>query len=65
MAFAISSIFLSSDVFVEQVSYCRDLIPVSLAFNITLMQNKLHRFVFWFVAGNLGLTTGLVWLIRG
>ena len=65
MAFAISSIFLSSDVFVEQVSYCRDLIPVSIAFNITLMQNKLHRFVFWFVTGNLGLTMGLVWLIRG
>jgi hypothetical protein len=65
MAFAMSSIFLSSDVFVAQMSYCRDLIPVSLAFNVTLMQNNLHRFVFWFVAGNLGLTLGLVQLIGG
>ena len=65
MAFAVGSIFLSSDVFVEQISYCRDLIPVSLAFNITLMHNKPRRFVFWFVAGNAGLTMGLVQLIRG
>ena len=65
MAFAMSSILLSSDVFVEQMSYCRDLIPVSLAFNITLMQNNLHRFIFWFVAGNVGLTLGLLQLIRG
>ncbi|PYM02087.1 MAG: hypothetical protein DMF19_04260 [Verrucomicrobia bacterium] len=65
MAFAVSSIFLSSDVFVDQVSYCRDLIPVSLAFNITLMQNNPHRFGFWFVAGNAGLTKGLVQLIHG
>jgi hypothetical protein len=65
MAFAVSSIFLSSDVFVDQVSYCRDLIPVSLAFNITLMQNNSHRFGFWFVAGNAGLTKGLVQLIHG
>jgi hypothetical protein len=65
MAFAMSSILLSSDVFVEQMSYCRDLIPVSLAFNITLMQNNVHRFIFWFIAGNLGLTLGLLQLIRG
>jgi hypothetical protein len=65
MAFAIGSIFLSSDVFVEQISYCRDLIPVSVAFNITLMQNNPYRFVHWFVAGNAGLTMGFVQLIRG
>jgi len=65
MAFALSSIFLSSDVFVEQKSYCRDLIPVSLAFNIALMQIKPRRFIAWFVAGNAGLTMGLLHMIGG
>jgi hypothetical protein len=65
MAFALSSIFLGSGVFVEQKSYCRDLIPVSLAFNIALMQNNPRRFLSWFVAGNAGLTMGLVRMIGG
>jgi hypothetical protein len=65
MVFAAISIFLSGDVFVEQLSYCRDLIPVSLAFNIALMQNPPRRFVSWFVTGNIGLTMGLLRLIAG
>jgi len=65
MAFAAASIFLSADVFVDQVSYCRDMIPVSLAFNIALMQNNPRRFVSWFVTGNIGLTMGFFRLIAG
>jgi hypothetical protein len=65
MAFALSSVFLSSEVFVEQVSYCRDLIPVSLAFNIALMEDKSRRFMLWFIGGNAGLTMGLLRIIAG
>jgi hypothetical protein len=65
MAFALSSIFLSSEVFVEQISYSRDLIPVSIAFNIALLRERSDRFMFWFVAGNIGLTMGLLQAIGG
>ncbi len=63
--FAIASIFLSSDVFVEQMSFCRDTIMVTMAFNIGLMQNKPRGFLLWFVAGNIGLTTGLMQFVWG
>ncbi|HSI15240.1 MAG TPA: hypothetical protein VK961_24540 [Chthoniobacter sp.] len=63
--FAIASLFLSSEVFGEQMSFCRDTIMVTMAFNIGLMQNKPRWFLAWFVPGNLGLTAGLMHFISG
>lgn len=63
--FAIASIFLSSGVFIEQMSFCRDTIMVTMAFNIGLMQNKPRGFLAWFLAGNIGLTAGLMQFVWG
>jgi hypothetical protein len=65
VAFAIASLFLSSEVFGEQMSFCRDTIMVTLAFNIGLMQNKPRGFLAWYLAGNLGLTAGLMHFFSG
>jgi hypothetical protein len=63
--FAIASLFLNSEVFGEQMSFCRDTIMVTLAFNIGLMQNKPRWFLAWFLAGNIGLTAGLMHFTSG
>jgi hypothetical protein len=60
VAFGVASVFLSSGPFVEQMSFCRDTIPMTLAFNIGLMHGKTRAFLPWFIAGNIGLTWGLL-----
>jgi hypothetical protein len=64
ISFGIASCFLSDDPFGSDVSFTRDLLPMTIGFNILLMRESPAKFPFWFVAGNIGLFSGLVALIR-
>jgi hypothetical protein len=64
-AFAIASLFLSSEVFGEQMSFCRDTIMVTMAFNFGLMRERPRGFLAWFLVGNAGLTLGLMQFLWG
>jgi hypothetical protein len=59
IGFALSFLLLSPDVFIDQYSFCRDAIPLTLAFNIELMRDKRSTFLLWFTAGNIGLLSGV------
>ena len=59
IGFAFAYLLLSPNVFVDQLSFTRDMIPLALAFNIAMMKAKGWRFAAWFVAGNIGLYSGL------
>jgi len=59
IGFAVGFLLLSPDVFIDQYSFCRDAIPLTLAFNIELMRNKRSTFLLWFIAGNIGLLSGV------
>jgi hypothetical protein len=59
IGFVFSYLLLSPYVFVEQLSFTRDVIPLSLAFNILMRNENGWRFVAWFFAGNIGLYWGL------
>ncbi len=65
IGFAFAYVLLSPDVFVEQVSFTRDVIPLTVAFNIAMMKQKGWRFAAWFVAGNAGLYWGLWKTVAG
>jgi hypothetical protein len=58
IGFAIGFLLLSPDVFIDQYSFTRDVIPLTLAFNIGLMKEKRAGFLAWFIAGNVGLLSG-------
>lgn len=64
ISFGIASCFLSNQPFVEDVSFTRDLLPMTIGFNILLIGESPAKFSLWFVAGNIGLFNGLVALIR-
>jgi hypothetical protein len=55
VGFAVMFIFLTSHVFIEQIEYCRIVLPMTIAFNIGLMRQKGSVFSFNFIAGNVGL----------
>jgi hypothetical protein len=59
IGFAFAYLLLSPDVFVDQLSFTRDAIPLALAYNIAMMKEKEWRFAAWFFAGNVGLCWGL------
>ena len=59
IGFAFAYVLLSPDVFVEQLSFTRDVIPLTVAFNIAMLKQKGWRFAAWFIAGNVGLYWGL------
>jgi hypothetical protein len=59
IAFGAASVFLSREPFVEQMSYCRDTIAMTLAFNLGLIRSRPAVFVPIFVAGNVGLFWGV------
>ena len=59
IGFAFGYLLLSPSVFVDQLSFTRDMIPLALAFNIAMMKEKGWRFAVWFVTGNIGLCWGL------
>jgi hypothetical protein len=64
MSFAIASCFASDDPFGSDVSFTRDPLSMSIGFNILLMGEWPAKFPFWFVAGNVGLFSGLVTLME-
>jgi hypothetical protein len=64
VSFAIASCFLSDDPFTSEVSFTRDLLPTTIGFNVLLMRDAPARFGRWFVAGNIGLSSGLIALIQ-
>ena len=55
IGFAVAYVFLSPDVFVEQLSFTRDVIPLTVAFNIAMMKERSWQFASWFLVGNIGL----------
>ncbi len=59
ISFAIASIFLGPDPFVNQGSFTRDMILIPTAFNALLMRDR-KSFWRWFVPGNVGLVGGFV-----
>ncbi len=59
IGFAFGILLLSPDAFIDQYSFCRDALPLTLAFNIELMRHKRSTFLLWFVAGNIGLLSGV------
>jgi hypothetical protein len=64
ISFGIASCFLSDEPLGSDVSFTRDLLPMTIGFNTLLMRESPAKFSFWFVAGNIGLFSGLVALIR-
>jgi hypothetical protein len=59
IGFAFGILLLSPDAFIDQYSFCRDALPLTLAFNIELMRHKQSTFLLWFIAGNIGLLSGV------
>jgi hypothetical protein len=61
ITFGLAGTLLSADPgpFINQMSFTRDLLPMTIAFNILLMQERGRKFRTWFVAGNCGLAVGL------
>ena len=56
--FALLFLFCNRQVFVEQIGTTRTLLPMTLAFNISLMPLRGRAFVLSFFAGNFGLLWG-------
>lgn len=63
MSFAIGAVFLSADPFVNQVSFTRDLLLMTVAFNVALVEMRGRQFGLWFTAGNVGLISGCATLL--
>jgi hypothetical protein len=64
VSFGIASCFLSDEPLGSDVSFTRDLLPMTIGFNVLLMRELPTKFPFWFLAGNIGLFSGVVALIR-
>jgi hypothetical protein len=64
ISFGIASCFLSDEPLGSAVSFTRDLLPMTIGFNTLLMRESPGKFSFWFLAGNVGLFSGLVAFIR-
>jgi hypothetical protein len=64
ISFGIASCFLSDEPLGSDVSFTRDLLPMTIGFNTLLMRESPAKFAVWFVAGNIGLFSGLVALAR-
>ena len=56
--FAVLLVFLGDSVWIDQFGYCRILLPLTFAFNLLIhATERSERFWWWFVVGNLGLTS--------
>jgi hypothetical protein len=64
ISFGVASCFLSDEPLGSDVSFTRDLLPMTIGFNILLMRERPAKFLFWFIAGNIGLFSGLFALFR-
>lgn len=60
ISFAITGSLLSNDPFGGESSFTRDLLPMTIGFNILLLKEPRAGFPVWFCAGNIGLSFGLV-----
>ncbi len=60
ISFAVAGAFLGSDPLGGQSSFTRDLLPMTIGFNILMMTEPLSLFRFWFIGGNVGLAMGLI-----
>jgi hypothetical protein len=63
ISFGIAGALLTDDPFASEVSFTRDLLPMTIGFNVLLTEEAPARFLFWFVAGNVGLFVSLIGLI--
>ena len=63
ISFGIVGAFLTDDPFASEFSFTRDLLPMTIGFNVLLTEETPARFLFWFVAGNIGLFVSLIGLI--
>jgi hypothetical protein len=59
IGFAVCFLFFDASVLVEEISFCRDLLLVTIAFNIGLQREKGAPFLFCYALGNGGLLWGL------
>lgn len=59
VGFAICFLFFDASVLVEEVSFCRDLLLVTMAFNIGLRNERGQTFLLCYALGNGGLLWGL------
>jgi len=64
ISFGIAACFMNNDPFASEVSFTRDLLPMTIGFNVLLKQEEPGKFPFWFAAGNIGLLSGLFGLFR-
>lgn len=63
ISFGIAGALLTDDPFASEVSFTRDLLPMTIGFNVLLTEEPPARFLFWFVAGSIGLFVSLIGLI--
>jgi hypothetical protein len=59
-SFAFASCLMDDDPFTSDVSFTRDLLPVTVGFNALLIKESPRKFCYWFLAGNIGLASGVV-----
>jgi hypothetical protein len=64
ISFGVAGTLLTDDPFASEVSFTRDLLPMTIGFNVLLTGEAPARFLFWFVAGNIGLFVSLIWPIK-
>jgi hypothetical protein len=64
ISFGVAACFMNNDPFASEVSFTRDLLPMTIGFNILLKQEEPRKFPFWFAAGNIGLLSGLFSLFQ-
>lgn len=60
VSFAFASCLMSDDPFTSDVSFTRDLLPVTVGFNALLIKESPRGFCYWFLGGNIGLASGVV-----
>jgi hypothetical protein len=63
ISFGVAGTLLTDDPFASEVSFTRDPLPMTIGFNVLLTQEAPARFLFWLVAGNIGLFVSLIWPI--
>jgi hypothetical protein len=64
ISFGVASCFLSDEPLGSDISFTRDLLPMTIGFNVLLMRESPVQFMLWFLAGNIGLFSGLFALIH-
>lgn len=55
IGFALLYFFLAEPALIEQIAYTRIVLPLTIAFNLLLLQYERRYFIGWFCAGNVGL----------